>query len=156
MKQRLLGALGALCRRQLRELAVAPRVDGVVVHALRDEDQVGEAKVDGEGYDGGDETSPHGADEVGDVANEPDDEKGEGDAFGGALAVVFNQLGDLLFWFISSSFCALANIAIAAIVVCGISNFMHYPKAVIQSRRRTRRKIHAANETLPKTPLSAS
>jgi hypothetical protein len=62
---------------------------------LRDEDQVGEAEVDCEGDDGGDEAGPEGACEVGDVADEPDGEEGEGYAICGALFVVFDELGDL-------------------------------------------------------------
>lgn len=62
---------------------------------MRDKDQVGEAEVDCEGNDGGDEAGPDGADKVGDIAYEPDGEEGERDAFCGALLVVFDQLGDL-------------------------------------------------------------
>ena len=62
---------------------------------MGDEDQICEAKVDCEGDDCGDEAGPDGADEVGYVADEPDDEEGEGDAFGGGLAVVLYELGDL-------------------------------------------------------------
>lgn len=71
------------------------RVLGVVVDALGDEDEVGEAEVDCEGDDGGDELGPEGAGEVGHVAYEPDGEEGEGDAVCGGLAVVFDELGDL-------------------------------------------------------------
>lgn len=59
------------------------------------EDQVCEAEVDGKRDDGGDEVGPDGADEVGDVADEPDGEESEGNAVGGALAVVFDYLGNL-------------------------------------------------------------
>ena len=62
---------------------------------MRDEDQVGEAEIDCEGDDGGDEPGPEGAGEVGDVAEEPDGEEGEGDAVCGGLGVVFDELGDL-------------------------------------------------------------
>lgn len=62
---------------------------------MRDKDQVGKAEVDCERDDGGHEAGPECADEVGDVADEPDGEEGEGYAIGGALFVVFNQLGDL-------------------------------------------------------------
>ena len=48
-------------------------VEEIVVEALGDEDEVCEAEVDGEGDDGWDEAGPDGADEVGDVADEPDD-----------------------------------------------------------------------------------
>lgn len=67
----------------------------VVVDALCDEDQIGEAEVDGEGDDGGHELGPERADEVGDVAYEPDGEEGQRDAVCGGLAVVFDELGDL-------------------------------------------------------------
>lgn len=73
----------------------APRILEVVVDALRDEDEVGEAEVYCERDDGGDEAGPEGAREVGDVADEPDGEEGKGYAVGGALGVVFDELGDL-------------------------------------------------------------
>jgi len=57
---------------------------------LRDEDEVCEAEVDCEGDDGGDEACPEGAGKVGYVADEPDDEEGEGDAICRARFVVFN------------------------------------------------------------------
>lgn len=91
-EQRRLDAIGGAGGR----LALATRVLHVVVEALRDEDQVGEAKVDCEGDDGGDETGPEGTGEVGDIANEPDDEEGERDAICRARLVVFEQLGDLM------------------------------------------------------------
>ena len=47
----------------------------VVVETLADEDKVGEAEVDGEGDDGGNEASPKGAGEVGDITDEPDGEE---------------------------------------------------------------------------------
>lgn len=78
-----------------RRLARAARVLEIVVHALRNEDQVGETEVDCEGDNGGDEAGPQSASEVGDVANKPDGQEGEGDAFSGALFVILNQLGDL-------------------------------------------------------------
>lgn len=68
----------------------------VVIQTLTNEDQVGEAEIDCKSGDGGHETSPEGASEVGDVADEPDDEEGERYAFGGALLVVLYQLGDLV------------------------------------------------------------
>jgi hypothetical protein len=76
-------------------LARLARVLDVVVDTLADKDEVGEAEVDGESDDGGDEAGPESAGEVGDVADEPDDEEGEGDAVGRALLVVFYELGDL-------------------------------------------------------------
>ena len=91
-QQRLLDAVLAAGRRLA---GGAARVLGVVVDALRDEDEVGEAEVDCEGGDGGDELRPDGAGEVGYVADEPDGEEGEGYAVGGGLAVVFDELGDL-------------------------------------------------------------
>jgi hypothetical protein len=91
-EERRLNALGAArgC------LALAARVFEVVVDALRDEDEVCEAEVDCECDDGRDEAGPEGAGQVGDVADEPDGEEGEGDAVGGALFVVFEELGDLV------------------------------------------------------------
>jgi len=86
---RLHGQLGGLAH------AVALGVQRVVVDALGNQNEVGEAEVDGQRDDGGDEAGPERAGEVGDVADEPDGEEGEGDAFGGGLAVVFDQLGDL-------------------------------------------------------------
>jgi hypothetical protein len=62
---------------------------------LRDEDQIREAEVDGQSNDCGYEAGPYCADEVCDVAYEPDYEKGEGYAFSGGLAVVLNQLRNL-------------------------------------------------------------
>jgi hypothetical protein len=76
-------------------LALAARVLEVVVYALRDEDQVGEAEVDCEGDDGGHEAGPDCADEVCDIPDKPDSQEGEGDAVCGALFVVLDQLGDL-------------------------------------------------------------
>jgi len=84
----------ASCRLS-RQLALPTRVQRIVVQALRDEDQIREAEVDCEGDDGGDKASPDGADEVGDVADEPDYEEEEGDALGGGLAVILDELRDL-------------------------------------------------------------
>lgn len=67
----------------------------VIVQALRYEHRVRYAEVDGQCDDGGDEASPDGADEVGDVADHPYTEEGNGDGFGGAGAVVLDELGDL-------------------------------------------------------------
>lgn len=78
-----------------RCLALAARVLHVVVDALRYEDEVGEAKVDCEGSNGGHKISPECAGEVGDVANEPDCEEGKRDAICRARLVVFYELGDL-------------------------------------------------------------
>jgi hypothetical protein len=90
-KQRLFDAVFAAGGR----LARLARILNVVVETLANKDEVGKAEVNGEGDDGGYETGPDGADEIGDVANEPDDEEGEGDAVGGALLVVFYELGNL-------------------------------------------------------------
>jgi hypothetical protein len=51
---------------------VAAGVEHVVIDALRDQNKVGEAEVDGQRDDGRDEAGPGGADEVGDIAKEPD------------------------------------------------------------------------------------
>ena len=86
-EQRRLDAIGRL----RGSLAIATaRVFHVVVNALRDEDEVCEAEVDGEGDDGRDETGPESPREVRHVANEPDGEEGEGDAICRARFVVFN------------------------------------------------------------------
>jgi len=77
------GRLNAVCRLHGGLALAAARVFHVVVYALRDEDEVCEAKVDCEGDDGGDEACPEGAGKVGYVADEPDDEEGEGDAISG-------------------------------------------------------------------------
>ena len=90
-EQRRFNAVCATCG----SLARAARVFEVVVDALRDEDQVCEAKVDGEGDDSRYESGPECASEVGDVANKPDSQEGEGNAIRGALFVVLNQLGNL-------------------------------------------------------------
>lgn len=71
-------------------LAVFAIILDVVVDALGDEDQVGEAEVHCEGDDGGNELGPEGTSEVGDVPNEPHSEEGEGDAISRGLAVVFD------------------------------------------------------------------
>ena len=96
-EERRLDAFGG-ARRGLA-LAAAARVAHVVVYTLRDQDQVGEAKVDCEGGYGGHQVCPDGACEVGDVAHEPDDEESERNAICRARFVVFNQLrylGDVL------------------------------------------------------------
>lgn len=48
-------------------------------------------QVDNDGY----ETGPSASDQVGDIANEPDEEKEERDGFSIAITVVLNELGDL-------------------------------------------------------------
>ena len=96
-EERRLDAFGG-ARRGLA-LAATARVAHVVVYALRDQDQVGEAKVDCEGGYGGHQVGPDGACEVGDVAHEPDDEESERNAICRPGFVVFNQLrylGDVL------------------------------------------------------------
>lgn len=67
--------LNAVARRSLRHLALATSVSNIVVQALGNQDQIGKAEVHGKGDDGRHETSPGGAGEVGDIANEPDGEK---------------------------------------------------------------------------------
>jgi hypothetical protein len=92
-KQRRLHIVLAASR---RFPCAASRVLEVIVDALRDEDQVREAEVYCECDDGGDEASPESTREIGDVADEPDGEEGEGYAVCGALGVVFDELGDLM------------------------------------------------------------
>jgi len=77
------GRFNAVCRLHGGFALAAARVLHVVVYALRDEDEVCEAEVDCEGDDGGDEASPEGTSKVRYVADEPDDEEGEGDAISG-------------------------------------------------------------------------
>jgi hypothetical protein len=84
------GRFNAVCRLHRGFALATARVLHVVVYALRDEDEVGEAEVNCEGDDGGDETGPDGASKVGYVADEPDDEEGEGDAISGGRFVVFD------------------------------------------------------------------
>lgn len=67
----------------------------LVVQALRDEDPVRETEVDRYGDDDGHETCPDTSNEVGDVADEPDEDEEEGNGFCVSIAVVFDQLGDL-------------------------------------------------------------
>lgn len=63
--------------------ACAPAgVDGVVVGALGDEDQVGDTKVHAESDRGGGEGSPERAREVGNVTEEPDEEEFHGQRVG--------------------------------------------------------------------------
>lgn len=93
--------------------AGAAGIDGIVVHALRYQDlatsvfriqrrgvdwvpyQVCDAEVHGQRDDGGHETGPQGAGEVGDIADEPDGQEDQGDPVCGARLIVLDQLGDL-------------------------------------------------------------
>jgi hypothetical protein len=70
--------------------ALASRVEDIVVQTLRYEEEIRAAEVHGEGDDCGDEARPSCAEEVGDIAEEPDGEEEEGDALGGLEAVVFD------------------------------------------------------------------
>lgn len=82
--------LDAVAGRGLGHLAHSAGVSDVVVQALGDQDEIGETEVDGEGNNGGHEASPDGAREVGDVADEPDGEEGDGNAIGRALLIVLD------------------------------------------------------------------
>ena len=62
---------------------------------MGDEDEIGEAEVDGQRNHGGHQTCPCCACEIGDVAYEPDAEEDEGDSLGGFEVVVLNELRDL-------------------------------------------------------------
>lgn len=62
---------------------------------MADEDTVRETKVYCNCDNDWDKAGPGAAGEVCDVADEPDEEEEEGDGFCVAVAVVFNQLGDL-------------------------------------------------------------
>lgn len=68
----------------------------LVVEALANEDAVCDAEVECDGDDDGDETGPEATNEIGYVANEPDEDEKEGDGFCVSVVVVFDQLGDLL------------------------------------------------------------
>lgn len=63
---------------------------------MADEDAVCDAEVECDGDDDGDETGPEATNEISYVAHEPDKDEEEGDSFCVPVAVVFNQLGDLL------------------------------------------------------------
>ena len=158
-KQGLLNAVLAAGGR----LARLARVLDVVVETLADEDEVGEAEVDGEGDDSGDEACPERTNEVGDVANEPDGEEGEGDAVCRALLVVFYELGHL------------RELAGRALCLHGSAVLMlNMSPAVPRSKtgrlewfemadcyrwmrdQLTSRNIHDASEMEPKTPDRAS
>lgn len=79
-----------------RALAFATGIQGVVVEALRQEDGVGEAEVDGESDDGRHKISPKSAGEVGDVAGHPYQQEGDRDAVCRRLTVILDQLRHLL------------------------------------------------------------
>ena len=76
-------------------LAFATGIQGVVVEALRQEDGVGEAEVDGESDDGRHEISPKSTSEVGDVSCHPYQQESDGNAVRGRLTVVLDQLRHL-------------------------------------------------------------
>lgn len=76
-KQRLLHTLHG----PSRGFAGLARVLHVVIYALRNQNQIREAKVDSEGDDGGDKAGPDCASEVRNVADEPNGEEGERYAF---------------------------------------------------------------------------
>lgn len=80
---------------QSGQLPVPPRVENVVIETLCDEDEIGEAEVNGEGDYRGHEPGPDRAGKVCNVSDEPDREEEKRDAFSGALLVVLDQLGDL-------------------------------------------------------------
>lgn len=109
------------------------RISNVVVHALPDKNTVRDAEVDGDCDDDGDKTRPDATREVCDVAEEPDEEKEEGDGFGVAVAVVFDQLGHL------------ARLA-ACLLVLGLD----------KETAHTKRKIQQVKEIEPKRPDAAS
>jgi len=74
-----------------RAAAVAPRVP----QHLGDQRGVGEQVPDAEQDCGGDEAGADGAEQVRGVADEPDEQEGQGQAGGGGGAVVLVELGDL-------------------------------------------------------------
>jgi hypothetical protein len=119
---------------------------------LRDEDEIGEAEVDCEGDHSGHKTCPYCSNEVGDITDEPDDEEGDGDALGGSLSVILDQLRNLLVDVVSRT--ALKCHSITAEMCYGAHDQIY--RDLESDERHTSRKIHAANDTLPKTPLSAS
>ena len=111
-------------------------IEDIVVEALGDEDQIGEAEVYSESDNGGHETSPDGAGEVGDIAYKPDNEEGERDALCGSLSVILDKL-----WYLGKM---LANPG------------EWYLVDMVEHIICTSRKIHEAREMEPKTPLNAS
>ena len=82
--------------RQCRELPLTTGIEDIVVEALADEDCVGEAEVNSEGYDGRNQTGPRGAKKICNVADKPDGEEEQRDALGGLEAIVFNELRNLV------------------------------------------------------------
>ena len=62
---------------------------------MRDQDGIGEAEVYGQSDDGRHELSPERADEVGHIAEEPNEKESERNSIGGALLVVLNKLRKL-------------------------------------------------------------
>lgn len=64
-----------------------------VVEALGQQDHVGDGVVDGENDHGGQHALQHGAQNVEDIAEQPDDDKLDGEAFGAAAAEVLDDLG---------------------------------------------------------------
>lgn len=90
------GGVGGLGRgRGAPPATTTTSVAEIVIDALADEDAVREAEVDGDGDDDGDEPGPGGPDQIGQVAEEPDGQEGEGDGLSAAVAVVLDDLGDL-------------------------------------------------------------
>lgn len=73
----------------------AAGVEGVVVGALADEDEVGEAEVGGESDGGRRELRPEGAGEVGNVAEQPDKEELHREGIGALGLVVCDELREL-------------------------------------------------------------
>lgn len=70
-------------------------VDEVVVKTLRDQDRIKKAKVHGQDNHSRYQASPDGTEEIGDVPEQPDGQERQGNTFGRAALVVFNQLRNL-------------------------------------------------------------
>ena len=73
-----------------RPIGGASRITRLVVETLSDENPVRDTEVYGDSDNDGDETGPGTSDQIGDIADEPDEEKEQGDGFGVAVAVVFD------------------------------------------------------------------
>ena len=78
------------------QLPCFPGTFAVVVHALRDENRIREAKVHSERNHGWHETSPYSSEQIGQIADEPDEEEFQGDGLGILGLIVFNELRDLV------------------------------------------------------------
>jgi hypothetical protein len=107
---------------------------------------VGKTEVDCECDYSRHETCPQSAGKVGDVADEPDNEEGQGDAVGRAGLVVFDQLRDLGI----VRALIMGGIAVSWSRICTTRACDQTSQAAVG--RRTSRKTQDASEMLPQTP----